>query len=93
MLFEPSRDCVSTTGEGSDHNQVPRTEIINHSAGGVAQSAGHAVPLHRASHRLRNDESDVRSVPGTATCRSQRMHDEIGLRRPHPVTDGGTEFR
>jgi hypothetical protein len=84
---------VPTTGKGSDHYPVSRIELIDHGARDVAQPTGHPVPLHGAPNRLRNDQPDPRTVLWAAADRSQRMHDEIGLHRSHPVTDGRTELR
>jgi hypothetical protein len=96
-LFEPRRDRVPTTGKGSDHHPIPRIELTNHRAGDMAQPTGHPVPLHRVPYRFGNDQPDPRAVRRVAgrvvTDTSRRMHDKVGLHRPHPLTDSGTEFR
>ncbi len=57
----------------------------------MAQSAGNLVSLNGIADRLGDDQSDPRSVAaiGGASC----VHNEIWLRRSHPVLDGGAELR
>ena len=49
--------------------------------------------LYCAANGFRDDQSDARSAVGGAVRRSQRVHHEVGLHRPHPLTDRGTELR
>ena len=48
------------------------------------------MPIYRSPNGFRDDQPDVRvQTLGSAV----RVHDEIGLRCPHPVFDGVSEFR
>jgi hypothetical protein len=49
--------------------------------------------LYCAANGFRDDQSDARPAVGGAVRRSQRVHHEVGLHRPHPLTDRGTELR
>ncbi len=80
-------------GESPDHDPIPRLQLTDHRTGDMAQTAGDPVALHRGADRLGHHESDVWAVIGIAVDGTHSVHDEIGLHRTHPVTDGGTELR
>ncbi len=65
-------------------------QIVDETAGHMTQPAGHAVTLYGAADRFRDDQTD----PGTILVdgMTHRVHDEIGLHCPHPLTDRGTEL-
>ena len=69
-----------------------RVEFPDHLAGHMAQPTGHPVPIHRATHRFRHDETHARSGAGGDTA-SARMHDKIRLRGSHSAFHGVAEVR
>ncbi|MDT5237665.1 MAG: hypothetical protein QOD36_3719 [Mycobacterium sp.] len=75
-----------------DHHPVLGVQFVDHRPRRMAQSTGHPVPLYSAANGFRDHQTDAGSV-GAVIRRPQRVHHEIGLHRPHPLTDRGTEFR
>ena len=57
----------------------------------MSQPTGHPVSLHRSTHRFRYDQTDPRPI-AVLRIVPQCVHDEVGLRSAHPLTDRGTEF-
>jgi hypothetical protein len=82
---------MSAARQRADNHPVRRLQLVDHRARDVSQPTRYPMPLHSATNRFRDDQSDARSV--AAAGRPQGMHHEIGLRRPHPMTDGRTELR
>ena len=50
------------------------------------------MPFYRTANGFRDHESDLRAVGGIVVG-AAGVHDEVGLHRPHPLVDGGTELR
>ena len=46
----------------------------------MTQPTGHPMPLHRAAYRLRDHQSDTRSVVGGVIAQTQRMKAVAALR-------------
>jgi hypothetical protein len=65
-------------------------EIVDDRAGNMAQPPRDSVALDCVANGFRDDKPDARTiVVGRLThC----VHDEIGLHRPHPLADRGTEL-
>ena len=57
----------------------------------MAQSTGNLVPLNGVTDRLGDDQTD--SGPVDAIRHTSCGHDDVRLRRSHPVLDGGAELR
>ena len=49
------------------------------------------MPFYRTANGFRTT-SDLRAVGGIVVG-AAGVHDEVGLHRPHPLVDGGTELR
>ena len=66
-------------------------EVPQHGPGGVAQPARDAMTVHGRSHRFGDDQPHprTRGVLGNPPD----VHDDIGLRRAHPVLHRGVKLR
>jgi hypothetical protein len=93
FLFEARRDGMPAARQRPDHHPVPGVQFIDHRAHHMAQPTGHPVSLYSAANGFRDHQTDAGSAVSGAGSRPQRVHHKIGLHRPHPVTDRGTEFR
>jgi hypothetical protein len=92
LLFEPGRDGIPATGKSPDHYPVGWIEVPDHRSGDMPEPSGHPVPLHRPAHGLRDHEP----YPGPTVIKALApacVHHDVGLHRPHPSIDCGTEFR
>ena len=84
---------MATTRKRPDDDTVRGLQFVNDGPCDVAQATGHPMPLHRTADRFGHHQTDAGPVVWHVAMRSQRMHHEIGLHCPHPLTDGGTELR
>jgi hypothetical protein len=91
LLLQAGGKRVAATGQSPDHYAFVDTEVRHNGSRHVAQPAGNLVSLNGIADRFGDDQPDAGSV--TATHRASCMHDEIWLRRSHPVLDGGAELR
>ena len=78
-------------GQRTYHDALVGTEVWQYRFGHVPQPSGHAVALHSVADGFGNHQTDAWSLigRGVTSC----MHDDIRLRRSHPVLDGGAELR
>ncbi len=92
LLLESGRDRIPATGKGADHHPIGGVEFVENAARHMPQTPGHPVSLHRGADGFGHHQADAWTglalVIGT-----QCVHDKVGLHRPHPLTDRGTEFR
>ena len=92
LLFQPRRDGVAAAGQRPDHEPVGGLQVRDHGADDMAEPTGHPMPFYRAANGFRDHKSDLRTVGGIVVG-AAGMHDEVGLHRPHPLVDSGTELR
>ncbi len=55
----------------------------------MPKPSGHLMPLHGVADGFGDDQTD----PGATVGLTPRVHDDVRLRRSHPVLDGGAELR
>lgn len=60
-------------------------KIPHHPAGRVPQPTADPMALDGRAHRLRDDQTHVRSAAAVTMATPSNMNDEIGLRHTHPV--------
>ena len=80
----PGRARITTRSAGSSSSMTVARDM--------PQPTGHPVPLHRGADRF-GDHQPILGPVLAVVDRTQCVHDEVGLHRPHPLTDRGTEFR
>jgi hypothetical protein len=93
FLFESRRDGMPAARQRPDDYPILGVQFIDHRARHMAKPTGHPVPLYRAANGFRDHQTDAGPVARSVIRRPHCVHHEIGLHRPHPLTDRGTEFR
>ena len=93
FLFESRRDGMPAARQRPNDHPILGVQFIDHRARHMAKPAGHPVPLYSAANGFRDHQTDAGSVARRVIRRPHCVHHEIGLHRPHPLTDRGTEFR
>ena len=78
-------------GQRSDHHTLVGGEVRENGFGYMPEPTGYLMPLHRIADRLGDHQTDPWSTLGL--CLTPCVHDDIRLRRSHPVLDGGAELR
>lgn len=82
---------MPTAGQRPNDNPVGGIEFVDDGARNVTQPASDSMSLHRAANRFRDHQTDPRAGL-CVVIGPQCVHDDVGLHRPHPLTDRGTEF-
>jgi hypothetical protein len=92
LLFEASRDRITTTRQRPDDNPIRRVQLCYKRPRDMAQPPCHSVPLHRRSDGLRHDQPNAWAWFARLLT-PLRMHNEIAFRSPHTRADRRSELR
>jgi hypothetical protein len=91
LLFQSSRDSVPTGGQRTDDDSFVSPEVQQNRPGNMTEPTGDLMPLDGIADRFGDYQTDPWSVSGFGG--TPRVHDDVRLRRSHPVLDGGAELR
>lgn len=82
---------MAATGQCPDHDALIGGEVGQDGSSDVTQTARDLMPFDGVADRLGDNQSDPGSITGARS--TSCVHDDVRLRRSHPVLDGGAELR
>lgn len=91
FLFQARRCRVPAARQRADDHTVLNIQIVENPARGMTEPSGHTMAYHGIADGFGDDQSDSGSGL-TGLVGTKRVQHEVGLGRPRPSTDCGTEL-